>query len=72
MSPLSDLKNDLADGGRVAIIDGAPDPLHKLFMPFHFASAEKVDAEMQTAGYERTQVFDFLPMMNFQVFEPRA
>lgn len=62
------LRGDLADGGRVAIIEGAPDPLHKLFMPFHFASAETVDTEMVAAGYRRSEVFDFLPMMNFQVF----
>lgn len=63
------LRDDLASGGRVAIIDGAPDPLHKLFMPFHFASAETVDAEMAASGYRRSEVFDFLPMMSFQVFE---
>lgn len=66
------LKEDLAAGGRVAIIDGAPDPLHKLFMPFHFVSAEGVDGEMTAAGYRRTEVLEFLPMMNFQIFVPRV
>ena len=66
------LQQDLAGGGRVAIIDGAPDPLHKLFMPFHYESAEAVDREMTAAGYRRTEVFDFLPMLHFQVFVPRA
>jgi ubiquinone/menaquinone biosynthesis C-methylase UbiE len=66
-----DLKADLAEGGRVAIVEGAPDPLHKLFMPFHFASAEKVDGEMTAAGYQRTENFEFLPMMHFQIFTPR-
>jgi ubiquinone/menaquinone biosynthesis C-methylase UbiE len=66
------LRADLAEGGRVAIIDGAPDPLHKLFMPFHFDSAEIVDHEMTAAGYRRAQVFEFLPMMHFQVFVPGA
>ncbi len=66
------LQEDLADGGRVAIVDGAPDPLHKLFMPFHFPGAEGVDREMTAAGYRRTQVFDFLPMLHFQVFVPGA
>jgi predicted methyltransferase len=66
------LQEDLADGGRVAVIDGPPDPLHKLFMPFHFPGAEAVDREMTAAGYRRTQVFDFLPMLHFQMFEPGA
>ena len=66
------LREDLADGGRVAVIDGAPDPLHKLFMPFHYESGEAVDREMTAAGYRRTEVFDFLPMLHFQVFGPGA
>lgn len=66
------LRQDLAAGGRVAVVDGAPDPLHKLFMPFHFAGAEAVDQEMTAAGYRRTQVLDFLPMQHFQVFAPGA
>jgi len=66
------LREDLAGGGRVAVVDGAPDPLHELFMPFHFESAEAVDREMRAAGYRRTEVFDFLPMLHFQVFVPRA
>lgn len=65
------LRKDLADGGRVAVIDGAPDPLHKLFMPFHYQSAEAVDREMTAAGYRRAELFDFLPMLHFQVFVPR-
>lgn len=68
----SRLRQDLAEGGRVAVIDGASDPLHKVFMPFHFASAETVDQELTAAGYRRTQVFDFLPMQHFQVFAPGA
>jgi hypothetical protein len=61
----------ISAGGRVAVIDGAPDPLHELFMPFHFESAEAVDREMTAAGYRRTQAFEFLPMLHFQVFVPR-
>ena len=64
------LRADLAEGGRVAVIDGAPDPLHKVFMPFHFDSAETVESEMGAAGYRRTATFEFLPMMHFQVFSP--
>jgi len=66
------LKDDLANGARVAIIEGAPDPLHKLFMPFHFASADSVNTGMTAAGYRRSEAFDFLPMMSFQVFTPVA
>lgn len=66
------LRKDLADGGRVAIIDGAPDPLHKLFMPRHYASAQSVDQELSAAGYRRTQVLEILPMLHFQVFTPKA
>lgn len=65
----SKLRSDLAPQARIAIIEGAPDPLHKLFMPFHFARSEEVAAAMQTAGYRPVQSFDFLPMMSFQVFE---
>jgi predicted methyltransferase len=64
------LQQDLAPGGRVAIVDGAPDPFHKLLLPFHFPGAEAVSQEMTDAGYRRTQVLDFLPMLHFQVFAP--
>jgi ubiquinone/menaquinone biosynthesis C-methylase UbiE len=66
------LRVDLAPGGRVAIVEGAPDPLHRLFMPFHFVGADMVAAELAAAGYRRTDAFDFLPIMSFQVFEPSA
>jgi arsenite methyltransferase len=64
------LRSDLASGGRVAIIDGAPDPLHKLLMPRHFASAEVVSREMTAAGYRRAEALDLLPMLHFQLFVP--
>lgn len=63
------LHKDLAPQGRIAIIEGPPDPLHKLFMPFHFAAPEDVAAALGTAGYQLVQSFDLLPMMSFQVFE---
>jgi protein-L-isoaspartate O-methyltransferase len=63
------LQKDLAANGRVAIVDGAPDPFHKVFLPFHFPSAEAVSREMTAAGYRRMQAFDFLPMQHFQVFK---
>jgi ubiquinone/menaquinone biosynthesis C-methylase UbiE len=66
------LRTDLTSRGRVAVIDGAPDPLHKVFMPFHFDNAETVVREMAAAGYQRATEFEFLPMMHFQVFEPTA
>jgi predicted methyltransferase len=66
----SRLQQDLAPGGRVAVVDGAPDPFHRLLMPFHFPGAEAVDREMAAAGYRRTQGFDFLPMLHFQVYSP--
>jgi SAM-dependent methyltransferase len=65
------LRTRLSAAGRVAILDGPPDPLHALFMPFHFANAEKVDMTMVAAGYQRVAKLDFLPTMNFQIFTPR-
>lgn len=64
------LHADLAAGGRIAIVDGTPDPLHKLILPFHFASAETVERTMREAGYQRVARFEFLPTMNFQIFRP--
>ncbi len=66
------LRRDLAPQGRIAIIEGPPDPLHKLFMPFHFASPEDVASTLQAAGYQHVHSFDFLPMMSFQIFEVGA
>lgn len=66
------LRSALASGGKVAILDGPPDPLHMLFMPFHFANAESVAQVMAEAGYQRVAAFDFLPTMNFQLFSPAA
>jgi SAM-dependent methyltransferase len=67
------LKMDLGPGGRVAVIDMRSD-LSGFLSLFtdegHDTPLDELDAEMNEAGYHRSEAFDFLPIQNFQVFAP--
>ena len=68
----SDLQRDLAPGARVAIIDiGGAAPMRWLSPPGHSTDLDTLVKEMTTAGYDVVASFDFLPLQNFVVFEPR-
>jgi predicted methyltransferase len=69
------LQRDLAPGGRVAHLDDrddAPVPFRWLQGDGHWSNPEMLREEMEAAGYERVDSFDFLPLQSFQVFAPRA
>jgi ubiquinone/menaquinone biosynthesis C-methylase UbiE len=70
----SRLRNDLAPGGRVAIIE--PDAelsgvLDLLLEPGHASRAGDVTREMHAAGYQLAVSYDHLPVQIFEVFRPR-
>ena len=68
----SDLRRDLATGARVAIIDiGGAAPVSWLSPPGHSTDLDTLVDEMAAAGYDVAASFDFLPVQNFVVFEPR-
>ncbi len=68
----SDLRRDLASGARVVIIDiGGAAPLRWLSPPGHSTDLDTLVDEMAAAGYDVAASFDFLPLQNFVVFEPR-
>lgn len=66
------LRRYLAPGGRVAILE-IPDraPIRWLSPAGHATPIERLKEEMRTAHYDVTTSFDFLPVQNFVVFEPR-
>ncbi|MFT5443914.1 MAG: arsenite methyltransferase [Myxococcota bacterium] len=67
------LQASLASEGRVVHIDGRPDlpiPLRWLQSSGHSSVPEEMENEMNDAGYERTEGFDFLAMETIQVFVP--
>jgi arsenite methyltransferase len=69
------LQVDLAPGGRVAHLDDredTPAPFSWLQSEGHWTNPVDMVREMESAGYTRTQSFDFLPVQSFQVFEPAA
>ena len=59
----------LAPGGRVAIIDFKPEGF---FQKRHATAAETIAEEMESAGYDRVESFEFLERQSFQVFAVRA
>ncbi len=68
----SDLRRDLAPGARVAVVDirgGAP--VRWLSPPGHSTDVDTLVDEMASAGYDVAASFDFLPLQDFVVFEPR-
>jgi precorrin-6B methylase 2 len=63
------LRQDLAAGGRVAILDLKLSPLVRLLAPAgHWTPLETMREEMKEAGYRMDESFDFLPVQSFAVF----
>jgi ubiquinone/menaquinone biosynthesis C-methylase UbiE len=58
----------LRPGGRVAIIEPNGKGWFQRLFP-HFTEPEVVRAEMETAGYQRVEIFGFLERQSFQIFE---
>lgn len=64
---------DLSPTGRVAHLDDTgelPIPLIWLNSKGHWTKPDDMKSEMETAGFERTESFDFL-LQGFQIFAPR-
>ena len=57
----------LRPGGRVAVVEPNGEGWFQGFFP-HFVEPEVVRSEMEAAGYERVEDFDFLEHQSFQVF----
>ena len=65
------LRSDLAEGGRVALMDLKAIPLVRLLAPHgHWTPVETMRSEMGQASYTLTERFDFLPAQSFVVFRP--
>ena len=70
----SQLRSDLRQNGRVAIIDlrGDLTGIARLFVsPAHRTPSKQLYEEMDEAGYERIGSFDYLPVQNFIIFAAR-
>ena len=68
------LQGDLAEGGRVAIVEPNAELrglMSLLVSGGHASRSSEVDAEMQLAGYQRVAVHDFLPVQIFEIFALR-
>jgi arsenite methyltransferase len=66
------LRGDLAEGGRVALIDLRGILLVRFFVPHgHWTTVETMAEEMAQASYRLDEDFDFLPAQGFAVFSPR-
>ena len=64
-----DLGAALKPGGRVAIIDHAPNRGLSFVSLFrHFTPVEKIRDAMEAAGYVLSESFDFLPKQSFMIF----
>jgi hypothetical protein len=65
------LRNDLAEGGRVVLIDLKASLLVRLLAPHdHWTTVETMTEEMEKASYTFAGRFDYLPAQNFAVFQP--
>jgi ubiquinone/menaquinone biosynthesis C-methylase UbiE len=67
------LRDDLAPGGRVAVIEPNEElgGVLSLFVETgHASNAEGVTEDMRAAGYHSHTSHDFLPIQIFEVFEP--
>jgi arsenite methyltransferase len=58
----------LRPGGRLAVIELSGQGWFQRLFP-HFTAPEVIRAEMEAAGYQRVEDFDFLERQSFQVFE---
>lgn len=69
----TNLRRDLARGGRVANID-VRDDLTGILSLFptegHWTPVAELAHEMEAAGYLRRERFDFLPLQSFEVYAP--
>ncbi len=66
----ANLKDDLAPGGRVAILDLRPDAGWFQRWFGHASEATKIREEMGAAGYEMEAEQDFVDRQSFHVFVP--
>lgn len=71
LSYFADLRQVLAPGGRVAIIDWKKEKLPVGPAPDHKLAREQVVREMQQAQYELAAQSDQLPYQYFLIFRPR-
>jgi len=58
----------LRPGGRLAVIEFDGQGWVQRLFP-HFTAPEVIRAEMEAAGYQRVEAFDYLERQSFQVFE---
>jgi len=58
----------LRPGGRVAVVEPTGEGWLQRWLFPHFVEAEVIRAEMEAAGYQRVEVFDYLSRQSFQVF----
>jgi len=66
------LKSDIAPGGRVVIVDLKDSLVVKLIgLGHHATTVAELTGEMESAGYQLSAQFDFLPIQNFAAFHPR-
>jgi len=65
------LRSDLAEEGRVALLDLKASLLVRLLAPpDHWTTVETMTEEMEKASYALAESFDYLPAQNFTVFRP--
>ncbi|MDD5016878.1 MAG: class I SAM-dependent methyltransferase [Eubacteriales bacterium] len=61
------LKKNLKKGGHIAVIEWKPGASHH----GHGATEEEILGIMLSAGYQRTQSFDFLDKQSFNIFQAK-
>lgn len=65
------LREDLAPGGRVAVVEPLDSGLAVLVNPpGHSTPIERMREEMGAAGYHPVASFDFLPIQSLEIFAP--